>query len=227
MHSSIDAAVERLWLKWRSGAAGLGASGAAGADAEMTQESLALDRRRLRMKAAGALFPAAVEAAMASVGRCIGVAEWALPMAAAAEELAWARTGPPYSLVLCAPPGRGKSWLATWVVAESLDRALWMQASDCRVGDAWSALREKALRMGLLVVDDLGEEASGDWGVREMATLLESRHNSGRRTVVTTNLAPVEIGKRYGERLLSRWSETAYSRMVAVRGDDLRRGRTG
>jgi len=222
---SIDGSMERLLKQWQAARSDGGwmAGAMAQEPPEVTQASLALDRRRARMKAAGGLFPAAVEAAMASVGRCHVPASWAQGMADAAAE--FVRAGGLYSLVLCAPPGRGKSWIATWVVAESLERALWVAASDCRVGDSWAATRERALKIALLAVDDLGEEASGDWGVREMATLLESRHNAGCRTVVTTNLSPAEIGARYGERLLSRWSQAAYARMVAVRGEDMRRGR--
>lgn len=191
-----------------------------------TQATLALERRRLRMKAAGALFPAAVEAAMASVGRPPVVEMGNDSTSALAQAVGSFMSAPAQlSLVLSAPAGRGKSWLATWAVAETTQRSVWLPAADVRVGEAWEGLRVKALRAsGLLVVDDLGEEASGDWGVREMASLLEGRHNAGRRTIVTTNLMPAAIGARYGERLLSRWSQEGVSKIVCVRGVDLRRG---
>lgn len=189
---------------------------------EVTQATLAHERRRLRMRAAGPMFPAAVEAAMAAAGRCPRTGDsWQAPMAEAAE--AFVRDASTYSLVLSAPPGRGKSWVATWVVAEVAALPMWLPAAECRVGQAWDGLRQKAMKSGLLVVDDLGEEASGEWGVRELATLLEGRHNAGKRTVVTTNLPPPEIAARYGERLLSRWAQAPYSRLVMVRGADLRR----
>lgn len=193
---------------------------------EVTQADLARERRRLRMKGAGPLFPAAIDAAMASVGKCPRVAsdaEWHGPLVDAAE--AFVREPGTYSLVLSAPPGRGKSWIATWVVAETSVVSMWLPASECRVGAGWDALRSKATKASLLVLDDLGEESSGEWGVREMATLLEGRHNAGKRTVVTTNLVPQEIAARYGERLMSRWGQAPYSRLVMVRGADLRRGR--
>lgn len=192
---------------------------------EITQADLARERRRLRMKAAGSLFPAAVDAAMSSVGQCPRVAadaEWHGPLVDAAE--AFVREPATYSLVLSAPPGRGKSWIATWLVAESSVVSLWVPAAECRVSESWNKLRERATKASLLVLDDLGEESSGEWGVREMATLLEGRHNAGKRTVITTNLVPQEIAARYGERLMSRWGQAPYSRLVMVRGADLRRG---
>ena len=184
--------------------------------AEVTQADQSRERRWLRMRSAGSLFPAAMQAAM---GPLVARPGWHEVLVEGAK--AFVRDVETYSLILSAPPGRGKSWAATWIVAETLDRSVWVGASEVRVG--WDLLRQKALKASLLVVDDLGEESSGEWGVRELATLLESRHNAGQRTVVTTNLMPAEIASRYGERLISRWSQTPYSRLVLVRGEDLRR----
>jgi len=191
---------------------------------EVSQETLARDRREARLKSAGDLFPAAAAAAFQSVGRCPRIVgnEASEEMARAVET--FVRSPDMYSLVMIAPAGRGKSFAATWAIAEWQQQAMWLPAFSCRVSSAWDALREEAMKASLLIVDDLNEEAGGEWGVREMAILMQGRHNKGAKTIVTTNLMPDEIGARYGERLISRWSEEPYSEIVITLGADLRRG---
>lgn len=195
---------------------------AAAPPVEVTQESLARERRASRLRAAGAMNPKAVEVAAQSIGRCPRVDGNPASERIASEVEAFVRSDL-QTLVLVAAPGRGKSWAATWAVAESILRGLWLQSLEVRVGPAWDALRERALKAPLLVLDDLGEEGGADWGVKEVAALLQSRHNTGSKTLVTTNLIEPEIEARYGERLVSRWSEAGVSKIVAVQGTDLRR----
>lgn len=213
-------AIEKLQ---RSQKASNDARGVQLAEPEVSQETLAKQRRAARLKAAGEMFPAAVEAAMESAGRCPRIDGHAASekIARAVEE--FVRSRDLYSLVLIAPAGRGKSFAATWAVAEWTRPAMWLPADECRVGSSWDALRENATKATLLVIDDLGEEAGNEWGAREMASLMQNRHNKGARTIVTTNLAPSEIAARYGERLVSRWSEAPYSRVVGASGEDLRK----
>ena len=198
-------------------------SGATESVEEVTQESLAKERRRLRLKAAGTLEPRASTAALASVGRCPRVEGNAASERIAVEVERFVRSKTLQTLVLIAAPGRGKSFAAAWAIAESVVASMWLPADNCRVGSAWDATREKAMKVPLLVIDDLGEEAGSDWGIREMAVLLQNRHNAGLRTIVTTNFIEPELDMRYGERLMSRWFEDGVSRIVAVDGVDLRR----
>lgn len=191
---------------------------------EVSQATLARDRRAARLQQSGELAPLAVEAAMESVGRCPRMqgSESSELMARAVET--FLRTSDAYALVLIAPPGRGKSWAATWAVAEFNGASVWLPAAECRVGASWDEKRSASMRAMLLVIDDLGGEAGGEWGAREMASMMEVRYDQGRKTIVTTNLMPVEIGTRYRERLTSRWSDSRHSRLVLTVGADMRKG---
>jgi len=192
---------------------------------EVTQESLAKERRRLRLKAAGDLSPLAMSAAMESVGRCPRVAgnDSCEAMATSVEKFLRSRDA--FALVLIAPPGRGKSWAATWAVAEFTGASMWLPAAECRVGASWDEKRTRAMKLPMLVIDDLGSEVGGEWGAREMASILETRYDRGQRTIVTTNLLEGEIGHRYGERLDSRWSDVRHANLVMTMGKDMRKTR--
>lgn len=194
----------------------------ADAQAEADARRQIVDRRTARLMAAGGVDPEAVEAAAASLGRCPRVDghRGSERAAEAAKEFLAARTA--RTLILCGPPGRGKSFCATWLIAEFQYSSQWIAASEVRVGEQWPALRTKAEFVKLLVVDDLGREAT-DWAGRELADLIELRHNRGLRTAATTNLTRDQLISRYGDRLASRLNDTRMSMIVDVLGADMRK----
>lgn len=131
-------------------------------------------------------------------------------------------------LVLGGSTGRGKTVAATWL-AMRLDATWWISAKDVRVGDAWDAMRSRALKAANLVIDDLGQERM-EWASGELGSLMESRFDKGRRTLVTTNLPPTTNEQRvktfasvYGDRLFSRLNKEGVGLYVACLGGDLRR----
>lgn len=124
-------------------------------------------------------------------------------------------------LVLGGPTGRGKTVAATWLAA-SLDACWWISAKDIRVGEAWTQAYARAAKAGALIVDDAGQE-SNEWAAKELGSLLESRFDKGRRTVVTTNLGGAAYAQRYGDRLASRLSAKEKSAFVVCGGADLRK----
>ena len=127
-------------------------------------------------------------------------------------------------LVLSGPTGRGKTVVATWLAAHE-PGTLWVSAKDVRVGEAWSAVHGRCLYVPQLVIDDLGQEAS-EWATKELAALIESRWDKGKRTIITTNLTPSGQSKNlettYGARLWSRLGSPR-SLIVACGGMDMRR----
>lgn len=192
------------------------------ATVELDQQRAAFERRRARLLSAGLLDPEAVEAALASPVRCPRVEAHSGSCAAAQGIEAWLDPGSPTgrarTLLLLGPTGRGKSYAATWALAEQ--QGSWLAATECRV-DGWDDLRPKAATSRLLVLDDLGREPTG-WAARELADVLELRHNRGLRTVVTSNLTADRLAERYGERLASRWADDRLTVTVEVLGRDLR-----
>lgn len=128
-----------------------------------------------------------------------------------------------YLLVFGGPTGRGKTVTATWIAA-SLDATWWISAKDVRVGDEWPQARSRALKAANLVVDDLGQEGS-EWASKELGSLIESRFDKGRRTIVTTNVPPANMAKTYGDRFASRLGHPEMSRYVVCGGADLRKAK--
>ncbi len=56
----------------------------------------------------------------------------------------------------------------------------------------------------LLILDDLGTEFLNQFLVSTLYNLLNSRLLQNKPTIISTNLLPAEIGKRYSDRLVSR-----------------------
>lgn len=175
------------------------------------------DKRRARL-ANLPCDPDAIADAAASPGVCPHVTGHvgSYAVAQAIETLVSANSS--RTLLLLGPTGRGKSYAATWAIAET--GGAWLCASDCRVA-GWDDLRPRSLTSKLLVIDDLGRESS-DWAARELADVLERRHDHGLRTIVTSNLTLARLQDRYGERCASRWSDPR-TVIVDVLGADLRR----
>ena len=75
----------------------------------------------------------------------------------------------------------------------------------------------------LLVIDDLGSEPiRRNINVESLFSILNERSVSKRPVVIVTNLMPVQLRDRYGERITSRlFSENAVS--IRLYGRDVRR----
>lgn len=110
------------------------------------------------------------------------------------------------SLILIGGTGTGKTTAASWIVATTLDNALWLPARTVDEIERWKQVSMLAYSVPLLVIDDLGTErlSEGRWGVDTLESLWVDRIDRGVRTIVTTNLAPGALAARYGDRLKSR-----------------------
>jgi len=73
---------------------------------------------------------------------------------------------------------------------------------------------------GRLYIDDLGAEKLCFNKYELLEEILFQRHRNNALTLITTNLTPSEIGKRYGERVFDRLGEMFF--MVEWRGDSKR-----
>jgi hypothetical protein len=128
-------------------------------------------------------------------------------------------------LVITGDVGTGKSTAAAWIVASTQDNALWLSARMVDDLERWKPVSELAYRVGLLVIDDLGTERESEsgWSTDTIGGLLVDRLDSGKRTVVTTNLNGMGIVKRYGDRLRSRLSRRPQVGLIEAGTTDLRR----
>ena len=85
--------------------------------------------------------------------------------------------------------------------------------------DGFSALIEAPL----LLIDDLGTEPMmRNITVEYLFTLLNERAAAKRHTVVATNLTPVQLNERYGERVASRLLDRSACAAIQFRGKDMR-----
>ncbi len=113
-------------------------------------------------------------------------------------------------LVLSGSTGAGKSVAAGYALQRGLRtgrRATWLVASSLTrtVGsfDAEGAL-ERVKHVDLLVVDDFGTEHQSSFADSVFFDVLHHRHEEARKTVLTTNLDPADLGRRLGGRLYDR-----------------------
>lgn len=82
---------------------------------------------------------------------------------------------------------------------------------------------DPVLGCDFLIIDDLGSESILKSVTREyLYNVVDSRVNSGKRTMATTNLKIEELMARYGERTVSRMINKKYSLTRELVGDDLR-----
>ena len=80
---------------------------------------------------------------------------------------------------------------------------------------------ERYLKCDMLILDDLGTEMTTGFIQSAVYQLVNTRLMTGKKTVISTNLTPEEIGRRYGAAVLSR-IEGEY-RILPFFGEDIRK----
>lgn len=115
--------------------------------------------------------------------------------------------------ILIGPVGTGKSVAAQWAVdrVNKTGRSA-LLISAARIGQlsTWDDAGELDCleRADLLVVDDVGAEADNGHARVTLRSLLDVRHNRGRRTILTTNLVGGQLSKWLGVRITDRIKES-------------------
>ena len=107
------------------------------------------------------------------------------------------------SLLLSGGTGLGKTFLSACIAREVSD-------ADVR----------RCESCDLLILDDLGTEMTTAFVQSALYQIVNGRMLSGRSTIISTNLAPEELGRRYGAPILSR-IEGAYQ-ILPFFGEDIR-----
>lgn len=82
---------------------------------------------------------------------------------------------------------------------------------------------DQLLSAPLLLIDDLGSEPMmRNITVEYLFTLLNERIAARRHTVIATNLSPLQLQQRYGERVSSRLLDRSRCAVIKLEGKDLR-----
>ena len=82
-------------------------------------------------------------------------------------------------------------------------------------------LSQRYLQCDLLIIDDLGTELTTEFVRSAFYQIVNTRLMTNKKTIISTNLSPAELSRRYGANILSR-IEGAY-RILPFFGDDIRK----
>ena len=123
------------------------------------------------------------------------------------------------NLLFTGGPGLGKTFLSACiagVVSESGHSVVYQTAGE--VFSAFEAVRfgkgereeaaeaslNRLMNCDLLILDDLGTEMTNSLTVAGLYELVNTRLACGRKTIISTNLAPAELAGRYSPQISSR-----------------------
>lgn len=79
---------------------------------------------------------------------------------------------------------------------------------------------ENLFECDLLIIDDLGTELTNSFTISELFIILNTRLLNGKKTIISTNLNPAQLGELYSQRIFSRIFDKF--QMIKFYGADLR-----
>ena len=139
------------------------------------------------------------------------------------------------NLILCGGTGVGKTFLLNCIYERVVSRG--QSAIRVTAFRMFEAMRRQhfadgsgevdfaqLLSVPLLLIDDLGSEPMmRNITVEYLFTLLNERMAARRHTVIATNLSPLQLQEKYGERVSSRLLDRTRCAVIKLEGKDLRR----
>lgn len=121
------------------------------------------------------------------------------------------------NLLLIGPTGTGKTHISTAIARELIHKGYDViydstqnimsdfEADRFKSGYGREDARsDKYMECSLLIIDDLGTEFVNQFTVATLYNLLNTRQNKGLATIISTNLSPEELAKKYEDRIYSR-----------------------
>lgn len=121
------------------------------------------------------------------------------------------------NLLLIGPTGTGKTHISTAIARELIHQGydviydstqnILADFEDDKFRSGWGATEsrsDKYLECTLLIIDDLGTEFSSQFTLSAIYNLLNARQNKGLATIISTNLTPEELARKYEDRIYSR-----------------------
>ncbi|MBQ8688996.1 MAG: ATP-binding protein [Clostridia bacterium] len=121
------------------------------------------------------------------------------------------------NLLLIGPTGTGKTHISTAIAKTVIERGyevLYDSAQNIISAFEQDRFRsgygpyepkgEKYMECDLLIIDDLGTEFVNQFTVSCLYNLLNTRLNKGLASIISTNLSPEELSRKYEDRIYSR-----------------------
>ncbi|BAL84249.1 hypothetical protein SELR_25410 [Selenomonas ruminantium subsp. lactilytica TAM6421] len=146
---------------------------------------------------------------------------------------AWERFGEIMGdgVIFYGKPGTGKSHLLAGCVNElhEMEKAAIYVPVSKIIGDIKRSFGDNKLtskilhdyqEVAILAIDDLGTEQATDWAASQLFEIIDSRYANNKPIMATSNLTPLQLGTRYGERLYSRIVDMV--EFVEVTGGNIR-----
>ena len=139
------------------------------------------------------------------------------------------------NLLLSGDPGLGKTFLSACIArvvsetghsvvydtaAHIFERFEAQKFSRDETGGADEDV-SRLLRCDLLIIDDLGTELTTEFVRSAFYQIVNTRLMTNKKTIISTNLSPAELSRRYGANILSRIEGTY--RILPFFGDDIRK----
>jgi len=134
-------------------------------------------------------------------------------------------------LWLAGSVGTGKTALAMIVSKAAIDAGRSVAIYSCpRLlsliresidGGGVTHFLDQLAAVDLLHIDDLGAEHRTEWVLEQLYTIINTRYEDERSTLVTSNLMPPELQEQLGDRIVSRLE--GMCELLAVWGSDQRR----
>ena len=143
------------------------------------------------------------------------------------------------NLLMTGAPGLGKTFLSACIAREVSEKGfsivydtaahVFAQFESAKFsredpGEADEDVR-RFLNCELLIVDDLGSEMVTTFVISALYQIVNTRLITGKKTILSTNLSPEELGRRYSAAILSR-IEGEYQ-ILTFFGEDIRRLKRG
>lgn len=119
------------------------------------------------------------------------------------------------SILMSGATGLGKTFLSLSIASMAIDKGYGVIYSSAqnllnnlekeRFGSATTLSLDDVLECDLLIIDDLGTEFSTAFTVATIYNIINTRLNTGKPVIISTNLSLAELQSAYSERIVSRF----------------------